>query len=297
MISTISKSIMDKLQRISNEIWNQNIDDCVELKEGMTNDSFFVTVNQRYYIIRLNGAGTNELINRKNEKINYSVISRYNIGDHIVHIDDVAGYKVTEYMDDVHNCDPLNDEEVRLCMKELKRFHALHLRVPHTFNLFKEIDFYESLWRRKKSSYSDYHEIKKSVWRLKPYIKKNHGALGMTHIDAVSDNFLITPEKDVYLIDWEYAAMCDCYVDIAMFALYAGYTKTQLDKLIDLYFQKQVEENIRVLIYCYMAVAGLLWSNWCEFKEDLGIQLGDYAKRQYEYAKSYSALALSIIGE
>ena len=119
----------------------------------------------------------------------------------------------------------------------------------------------------------------------------------MTHIDAVPDNFLITPEKDVYLIDWEYAAMCDCYVDIAMFALYAGYTKTQLDKLIDLYFQKQVEENIRVLIYCYMAVAGLLWSNWCEFKEDLGIQLGDYAKKQYEYAKSYSVLALSIIGE
>ena len=55
MISTISKSIMDKLQRISNEIWDQNIDDCVELKEGMTNDSFFVTVNQKYYIIRLNG--------------------------------------------------------------------------------------------------------------------------------------------------------------------------------------------------------------------------------------------------
>lgn len=65
MISTISKSIMDKLQHISNEIWHQNIDDCVELKEGMTNDSFFVTVNQRQYIIRINGAGTNELINRK----------------------------------------------------------------------------------------------------------------------------------------------------------------------------------------------------------------------------------------
>lgn len=65
MISPISKSAMNKLQHISNEIWDQNIDDCVELKEGMTNDSFFVTVNQRQYIIRLNGAGTNELINRK----------------------------------------------------------------------------------------------------------------------------------------------------------------------------------------------------------------------------------------
>ena len=38
MISPISKSTMNKLQRISNEIWDQNIDDCVELKEGMTND-------------------------------------------------------------------------------------------------------------------------------------------------------------------------------------------------------------------------------------------------------------------
>ena len=291
------ESVKDKLQEISRKIWNRDIDDYTELKEGMTNDSFLVAVNGKKYIIRLNGAGTNELIDRKNERINYSVISKYNIGDHIVDIDDVAGYKVTEYMEHVHNCDPENEYDVRLCMQELRRFHSLNLCVPHEFDLFKKIDFYESLWQREKSSYADYSEVKQRVWRLNPYIEKNHGTLGMTHIDAVPDNFLITLGKDVCLIDWEYAAMCDCYVDIAMFALYAGYSKENLDKLIDCYFQGHAKYEIRILIYCYMAVAGLLWSNWSEFKEDLGIQFGDYAKKQYEYAKSYSGLVLNIIGE
>lgn len=293
----IPRLVRRRLCAISDKLWQKELDDCTALKEGMTNDSFRVTISGKKYIIRLNGVGTEELINRENEKINYAVIAQHHIGDHVIDIDDADGYKVTEYMDNVHNCNPENEEEVRLCMEELKRFHAMHLRVPHEFDLFKKIDFYESLWRREKSSYADYSEVKQSVWRLIPYIEKNHGTWGMTHIDAVPDNFLITPGKDICLIDWEYAAMCDCYLDIAMFALYAGYGRRKLDQLMDFYFQGQTEYRIRVLIYCYMAVAGLLWSNWCEFKEDLGIQFGDYAKKQYEYAKSYSELVLNLIGE
>ena len=31
-----------------------------------------------------------------------------------------------------------------------------------------------------------------------------------------------------------------------------------------------------------------MWSNWCEYKEKLGISFGEYAMRQYQYAKEYS---------
>lgn len=33
--------------------------------------------------------------------------------------------------------------------------------------------------------------------------------------------------------------------------------------------------------------AGLLWSNWCEYKKSLGVEFGEYSLRQYRYAKEY----------
>ncbi len=295
MNNPIPQSEFKKIQMISNKLWNGPVERCVELKSGMTNDSFLVTSDNRKYIIRLNGLGTDKLIDRKNEKINYSIISKYHIGDPLVDINDIDGYKVTEYLENVHNCNAENESDIQLCMRTLRNFHKMKLHVSHEFNLFERIGFYESLWKRKTSKYSDYTQVKQKVWQLKLYIQKNHGPWSMAHIDAVPDNFLITSEGKVYLIDWEYAAMCDCYVDIAMFCLYADYDKIQVDHLIDLYFENEVDRKTRILIYCYMAVAGLLWSNWCEFKEDVGIQFGEYAKHQYNYAKNYSQMVLHIL--
>ena len=92
------------------------------------------------------------------------------------------------------------------------------------------------------------------------------------HIDAVPDNFLFT-KNGIRIIDWEYAGMQDPHVDIAMFCIYSLYSKEQVDHLIDLYFKGEVSPMIRTKIYAYIASAGLLWSNWCEYKRSLGIDL------------------------
>ena len=108
----------------------------------------------------------------------------------------------------------------------------------------------------------------------------------LTHIDAIPDNFLFYDDK-VKMIDWEYASMQDPHLDIAMFAIYSYYDREQVDKLIDLYFYNNCEKSIRLKIYCYIAVCGLLWSNWCEYKLALGVQFGEYLQIQYNYAKTY----------
>ena len=73
-----------------------------------------------------------------------------------------------------------------------------------------------------------------------------------------------------------------------MFIVYAMYDRAQADRLIDLYFTEGCDEAVRLKIYCYIAVSGLLWSNWCEFKRHCGIDFGEYALQQYDYAKDYS---------
>lgn len=256
------------------------------LKKGMTNRSFLFTCKDKKYIMRIPGEGTGLLINRQEEAAVYKVIADKNICDNIIYIDPKNGYKITEYLNDARVCDPQNLDDLRSCMRKLRSFHALNLTVDHEFDIFEHIDFYESLWHGEPSIYHDYKETKDHVFCLKRYIDKHVERKVLTHIDAVPDNFLFVG-NEIRLIDWEYAGMQDPHVDIAMFCIYSLYDKEQVDRLIDLYFEGECLDEIRIKIYCYIASCGLLWSNWCEYKRILGVEFGEYSLRQYRYAKDY----------
>lgn len=64
-------------------------------------------------------------------------------------------------------------------------------------------------------------------------------------------------------------------------------TESRLTNLFNAYFTEGCPKEIRIKIYCYIAACGLLWSNWCEYKRNLGIDFGEYSLRQYRYAKDY----------
>ena len=89
--------------------------------------------------------------------------------------------------------------------------------------------------------------------------------------------------------------MQDPDVDIAMFAIYSMYERDQLDNLIDTYYKGNCPDDTRLKIYAYVAVCGLLWSNWCEYKNTLGVDFGEYSFMQYRYAKEYSKLVLDVL--
>lgn len=280
-IDVICKALQSKLEDIT---------DIQVLKKGMTNRSFLFSCKGKKYIMRIPGEGTDQLINRREEAAVYHVISGKNICDDIDYIDPKNGYKITQFLEDARCCDPLSNEDVKKCMKRLRRFHDQGLCVDHSFDIFEKIDFYESLWDGTPSVYKDYSKTKDNVLSLRAYIDSHVDKKVLTHIDAVPDNFLFTQtdgEEDIRLIDWEYAAMQDPHVDVAMFAIYSLYNKRQVDRLIGAYFTEGCDDTTRIKIYCYIAACGLLWSNWCEYKRNLGVEFGEYSLRQYRYAKDY----------
>jgi len=272
-----------------------NIRDITVLKKGMTNRSFLFSFLDKKYIMRIPGEGTDQLINRRQEAAVYRAIADYRLCDNIVHIDPATGYKITEFFPSARTCDPENPGDLALCMKKLRAFHELGLKVEHEFDIFGQIDFYESLRRETPSAYRDYETTKARVLSLKPYIEAHCSRKVLTHIDAVPDNFLFVKrengEEEIRLIDWEYAGMQDPHVDIAMFCIYSGYSRQQTDALMDAYFPEGCEDAIRTKIYCYISACGLLWSNWCEYKHLLGVEFGEYSMQQYRYAKEYYKLA------
>lgn len=275
------------------------ITDITVLKKGMTNRSFLFSCRNERYIMRIPGEGTDQLINRREEAEVYNLINGKGICDEIVYISPDNGCKITKYLSGARVCDADSITDLERCMEKLHWFHEQKLTVGHSFDIFGKIDFYESLWQHEKSIYRDYEETKANVLTLTKFIEAQPIQKCLTHIDAVPDNFLFyQDEKEIVrirLIDWEYAAMQDPHVDIAMFCIYALYDKAQADRLIDIYFEGHCDESVRTKIYCYIAACGLLWSNWCEYKLDLGVEFGEYSLCQYRYAKEFYKIAAERI--
>ena len=266
------------------------------LKKGMTNRSFLFTCRGKQYIMRIPGEGTDRLIDRRQEAAVYGAIRDLSLCDDVYYIDPANGYKITAFLENARVCDPGNPNDVRRCMAFLRKFHERRLHVGHSFDIFGQIEFYEQLWKGNPSVYADYRRTKEQILSLRPYMEAHAGEKVLTHIDAVPDNFLLTGD-DIRLIDWEYAGEQDPHVDIAMFAIYALYDRAQIDALIDAYFPEGCPGETRLKIYCYVAACGLLWSNWCEYKRQLGVEFGEYSLRQYRYAKDFYRIFRAEEGE
>ena len=289
------KAICSALNCKENEVTDISV-----LKKGMTNRSFLFSAKGAKYIMRIPGEGTDQLINRRQEADVYRAISGLGLCDDPVYINPENGYKITAFLDNVRTCDPDNLDDLRRCMDKLREFHSMHLTVDHTFDIFGQIDFYESLWDGNPSIYRDYRKTKENLLALRPYVESLPKDWCLTHIDAVPDNFLFySPSGDegelLQLTDWEYAGMQDPHVDIAMFCIYSLYDRQQCDRLIDLYFDGKCDLTTRIKIYIYIAMCGLLWSNWCEYKRKLGVEFGEYSLRQYRYAKDFYRAAKELM--
>ena len=297
--SSLNNHVLDIISETLN-IETNEIQNIMCLKKGMTNRSFLFNAKNEKYIMRIPGEGTDQLINRKEEGEVYKAISSLNISDEVLYFNPSNGYKLTRFLNDSRVCDIRNINDLKKTMKLLKKFHNSKVRVNHYFDLFEKIEFYEKLRGNHQSLYEDYDQTKQKVLELKEILNKFQKNYSLTHIDAVPDNFLFYTEngvEKVKLIDWEYASMQDTDVDLAMFCIYAMYEKKEVDQLIDIYYENSCSDETRLKIYCYIAICGLLWSNWCEYKYTLGVEFGEYSLKQYRYAKEYYQIVKNILNE
>lgn len=271
------------------------------LKKGAINRTFLFSVGGSKYVARIPGVATEGLVNRDHEAKTYKAIAGRGLCDKPVLVDPESGCKIAKYVEGARHCNASSEADLRRCMALLKAFHAMDIKVDHTFDLYERIDFFESLWGGSQSAYRDYEKTKANVLSLRLFVESVPRLWCLTHIDPVADNFLFYPDgtggEALQLIDWEYAGMQDPHVDIAMFAIYNNFDKGQLDHLVDVYFADEggCDAATRAKVYCYVATCGLLWSNWCEHNRNLGVEFGAYSLAQYRYAKEFYRYAKDLI--
>ena len=285
----------DLLDRDTIAIFLSNIfkvrsDDIISLepvKKGLTNDSFTFSIrNDGKYVIRIPNTDTSALVNREEEAAVYSAMQGLHISDEILYLDPASGIKITKFVNHAHSLDVYNLDELALALRKLKELHNSGIRVQHTFDLYGIIEKYESR-RGKASLFQNYESIRVNILDLLDCINTTKREYCLCHIDANCDNFLITDDKEVCLIDFEYAGMQDPNLDIAMICLYSQLDRNMIDRIIDTYHGHRVDDTTRYLIYAYIAIGGFIWSIWCEVKEGTHVLKNKYARSQYDYAMKY----------
>jgi CTP:phosphocholine cytidylyltransferase/choline kinase len=285
MVSTQNKW-MELISRVFGQP-EMKIKNLRPLRLGMTNKSFIFELNNNKYIFRIPGAGTDILINRKQEYTVYKAIEPLGISDKIIYFDQNTGVKITQFEENKHVADPHNPDDLEACMWIARKLHTSGITVRHRFDFRERINFYEQQAEALHGIlFYDYAEVRAKMNTLLDLLDTLKKPEVLTHIDLICDNFIIS-EGDVKLIDWEYAAMCDPLVDLAMFSIYSYFSEAQINDLMQRYFRRAPENAEKLRVFIYVALAGFLWALWTCYKQALGENFGEYGLKMYRYAKDY----------
>lgn len=291
----LQNDIISTIQNALNVSYEE-ISDISVLKKGLTNRSFLFTVRDQKYIMRVPGEGTEAILDRRKEARIYKQLEGKGFCDDNIYFDPEKGYKISRYIENARVCNDEDPDEVRECLQIARRLHNLKLRDGEELHLFEVLDYYEGLWYSGTSQYRDYTDVKESILQMRPFVEAHAFPQVLSHLDCNPDNFLISVASDgrkkIDLIDWEYAGMHDPLADLAAFISYRWHEnpKEYADMVIDAYFTEGCSWETRLLVYCYTALWGLYNSNWCEYRQQLGVELGEFPVIEYRYAKVFSRL-------
>lgn len=266
------------------------------LKAGMTNRSFLFTINSSSYICRIPGAGTELLINRRQEADVYEAIQPLGITEHILYLNRDTGYKIAEYYQGARNANPESWPDMQSCMDMLRKLHSSNIQVAHSFDIRERIEFYEKLCKSCGSIlFEDYDAVRGTMNKVLDWLDLLNRPQVLAHIDSVADNFIFLPDGSLRLIDWEYAGMCDPFIDIAMSAIYSYYNEEQALQLLCMYLGREPHAPERNVYYAYIALGGFLWSLWAVYKSALGDEFGEYTIIMYRYGKNFAKKLLNQV--
>jgi thiamine kinase-like enzyme len=252
---------------------------------GLTNYNYIMNIKGSEYIIRQPGGMTNEMIDRRIEKVNNRIASELGLNSECVYFDEISGIKISAYIKNSHNVaetNPYKPENLKAVSSLLKKTHCSNGQFSNVFDWMTELIKYEQIVKELNGDFFyDYHVLKENLLSFfSQNIKQLHSL--PCHNDPVPENFIINDKDEAYLIDWEYSGMNDPAWDIGAYMLESKLGEEAImDFLVDYYGQYPHQEEL-VKIKGFMLAQDLLWTVWALIRHYNGDDFLDYCYFRYE---------------
>lgn len=255
---------------------------------GMSNMNYKVTIDGCSYVLRIPGIGAEGMVERANEEKNSIISGQMHINPPVLYFNAKTGVKLAEF---IPNAETLHEETIQhrdnlLQIAEIyKRLHRSRVRFRNGFNIFYEIEKYDTLIERAGARmYGKDKKVRQQVMDIEDTLNEIGIDLCACHNDAVPENFIKSEEGRIFLIDWEYSGMNDPMADLASLFLESNFSEENIEFFLNEYFDGCVPAEARRKILCYQILWDYLWAQWTIIKEAKGDDFGTYGRDRYNRA-------------
>ena len=255
------------------------------LKSGLTNLSCYFSVNGKGYVYRYPGSGTEKLVDRQAEFEALRIAKNCGFDSTFLAGDPIEGWKISTFIENARELNPWDERELKMAMSLMKRLHGQNENVSREFDFFRQGLKYEALYLENNESSENDILLKRKIVRLSESVETSRKVF--THNDFFGLNILIDSKGELNLIDWEYAGMGDYANDFGTFVVSSLLDNEQADKALNYYFGKSPTKEIRLHFYAHVVLASWCWYNWAQYKESIGVSVGNWKFLYREYALRY----------
>lgn len=267
----------------------EDIKSIVKNDKGLNNDTFVVTAAEKTYFYRIPGYGTNLFCDRKREYDSYQLIAPYKMTDSLVYFESDTGIKMSLYYANSHTVSVCDDEELRIAMKLIRRFHELPVRLDAADTHFQRLERYAGYALNFGGRFDPmFYQYLDAIEKIKQRIAQIPVQIEPTHGDFIPDNVLIRRNGPPILIDLEFTAMSDPLEDIGTFCHHGDLESDQVEKVLRFYLDREPTDKERFRTYTYCAAAAMMWYAWAVYKLAVGADpktYQDFADRSLRYCQ------------
>ena len=267
----------------------EDIVDFRTVSEGLTNTSFVFKIEGKDYIYRHPGDGTERIINRRNEKRSLIIAKEYNVDPTYIYMDIIEGWKISRFVGEFREPDYNSAEDSTKIISVLRKLHSIPIKVEYGLNPWEDALEIERFLKEKDPYCFEEHEgLKNSIFRIYQRTKGDGISKCFCHGDTYKHNWMIKPDGEVYLIDWEYSGYSDPGIDVGYYIVDAMYGFEEAKKFIREYLGKGWSKKREFHYMAYTALIAYYWFVWAKYRETCGANMGDSLTDWHAMAIKYA---------
>ncbi len=275
------------------EIWKGKKVEHEILSGGLSNNNYTCFVEDKKYVLRIPGEGTDVFIDRSNELGATLATAKIGVSPEVLSIIKPEGAMVLPFVDGkVMNSQMVaaDDGVVEKIITVLKSVHAEAVfdQTTYVFDMIRKY----TKWAREREAFfpHDFDWMCNVVDKIEKAMDRDKPELAACHNDVLSENFILDESGKMWLLDWEYGGMNDPFFDLGDFAVEHPLSRKQEELIIQTYCgEMQPHRLYRILLH--KLTADLWWSLWAMIQNKIsnldfdyyGYGLGRYARFRKNY--------------
>lgn len=266
----------------------EDIVDFRNVSKGMTNTSFIFKIDGVDYIYRHPGDGTESIISRRNEKTSLIKAKSIGIDPTYIYADVNEGWKISVFIPEFREPDYSSFEDSKKILEVLRKLHASDVTVDYGMKPWEDsLDTEKLLISKDPNCFKPYEELKEKIGRLYQKTLGDGIKKCFCHGDTYQPNWMLKPDGDVILIDWEYSGFSDPGIDVGYYIVDAMYDFDVAEEFIKEYLQDNYNEVTRFHFMAYVAIIAYYWFVWAMYRESCGAVMGEALTNWRDMAIKY----------